>query len=135
VAALAALLFVRTPEHSSPSLIVAVQAGPTVHRGVDAKPGDRLQLTATTGGAQCAELRVYRNDSELILSCSAEPPCSRRGDELRASAVLDGVGRYQPLLCLSENPLPSSASDLETDTSAALAAGADVQLGSEVVVR
>jgi hypothetical protein len=135
VAALAAFLFVRLPEHSSPTLTVAVQAGSTVHRGVDAKPGDRLQLTATTGGAVHAELRIYRNDAELILHCSTEPPCSRRRNELRASVVLEGIGRYQPLLVHSENPLPSSASDLETDTSAALAAGADVELGSEVIVR
>jgi hypothetical protein len=133
-AALAAFLFVRMPEHVPPTLTVAVQAGTTIHRGVDAKAGDLLELTATTGGAAHAELRVYRNDAELILRCSTEPPCSRRRNKLRASVVLDGIGRYQSLLFLSENPLPSG-SDLETDTSAALAAGADVELGSEVVVR
>jgi hypothetical protein len=135
VAALAAFLFVRLPGQGPPSLRVEVERGTAVRRGVEAQPGDTLQLAASTGGAPHAELRVYRNDAELILRCSTEPPCSRWGKELRASVVLDGIGRYQPLLLFSKNPLPSSASDLETDTSAALAAGADVELASEVVVR
>jgi hypothetical protein len=135
VAALAAFLFVRMPGQGPPSLRVEVERGAAVRRGVEAQPGDRLRLKAATGGARHAELRVYRNDEELILRCSTEPPCSRWGKELRASVVVDGIGRYQPLLFLSKDPLPSSASDLETDTSAALAAGADVELGSEVVVR
>jgi hypothetical protein len=42
---------------------------------------------------------------------------------------------YQPLLMRADKPLPSPVSDLEKDTSAALAAGADVKLGSEIVVR
>ncbi|HEX5718722.1 MAG TPA: hypothetical protein VF179_21355, partial [Thermoanaerobaculia bacterium] len=82
-----------------------------------------------------SELRVYRNDTELILRCSTEPPCSRRRGELTASVVLDGVGRYQPLLIFSEEPLPDIASNLDTDTDAALAAGAEIEMGSEVVVR
>jgi hypothetical protein len=69
------------------------------------------------------------------LRCSTDRPCSRRGDEVRAAVLLDAVGRYQPLLMRAESPLPSPVSDLEKDTSAALAAGADVKLGSEIVVR
>ncbi|HEV8582922.1 MAG TPA: hypothetical protein VGX68_27975 [Thermoanaerobaculia bacterium] len=135
VAALAAFLFVRIPGQGPPSLRVEVEPGTTVRRGLEAQPGDRLQLKATTGGVDYCELRVYRNDAELILRCSTEPPCSRRGRELRASVALDGIGRYQPLLLFSKRPLPASASDLQTDTGAALAAGADVELGSEIVVR
>jgi hypothetical protein len=35
----------------------------------------------------------------------------------------------------AKNPLPAPVSNLDQDTSAALAAGADVRLGSEIVVR
>lgn len=135
VAALAALFLIWTPAQNPPGLRIEIETGATVRRGAEAQPGDLLHLTASTGGARHSELRVYRNDAELILRCSTEAPCSRRRGELRADVVLDGAGRYQPLLFLSERPLPQSASDLETDTSAALAAGAEIELGPEVVVR
>lgn len=143
-ASLAALFLIRPPGPSlpasdgaprPPSLSAEIQAGATVRRGGEAQPGDLLRLTATTGGEPHAELRVYRNDTELVLRCSTARPCSRQGDEVRAAVLLDAVGRYQPLLMRSKNPLPSPVSDLEKDTSAALAAGADVKLGTEIVVR
>lgn len=135
VAALAALFLIWTPAQGPPGLRIELDAGATVRRGAEAHSGDLLRLAGSTGGASHAELRVYRNDAELILRCSTEAPCSRRRGELRASVVLDGIGRYQPLLFFSEKPLPDSASDLESDTSAALAAGAEIELGTEVVVR
>lgn len=134
-ASLAALFLIRPPGSQPPSLRVEVQAGATVRRGGEAQPGDLLRLTAATGGARHAELRVYRNDTELVLRCSTDRPCTRRGEELRAAVLLDAVGRYQPLLMRAESPLPPPVSNLEKDTSAALAAGADVKLGSEIVVR
>ncbi len=134
-AAAAVLLLIRAPVQEPAGLWVNVEAGKTVRRGTEAQPGDRLNLRGTTGGAPHAELRVYRNDAELVLRCSSQPPCTRKGEELRAGVVLDGVGRYQSLLFLSKDSLPTGASDLETDTSAAFAAGADVELGPEVVVR
>lgn len=135
-AALAAFLLVRLPSPSPASLHLEVVAGgAAVRRGVEAQPGDRLSLEATTGGAQYAELRIYRNDAELVMRCSTEPPCSRHGEELRAAMVVDGVGRYQSLLLFSKNPLPAVVSNLESDTGAALAAGAEIELGPEVVVR
>jgi hypothetical protein len=134
-ASLAALFLIRPPGPQPPSLRAEVQAGATVRRGGEAQPGSLLRLTATTGGSRHAELRVYRNDTELVLRCSTDRPCSRQGDELRATVVLDAIGRYQPLLMRADKPLPSPVSDLEKDTSAALAAGADVKLGSEIVVR
>ena len=135
LAALFLIFLIRPPAPRPPSLRVEVQAGATVRRGGEAQPGDLLRLTAATGGARHAELRVYRNDTELVLRCSTDRPCSRRGDELRAAVLLDAVGRYQPLLMRAESPLPAPVSDLDKDTSAALAAGADVRLGSEIVVR
>jgi hypothetical protein len=134
-ASLAAVVLLRLPGQEVTSFRVEVEAGAGVRRGTEAKPGDVLHLTAGTGSARHSELRVYRNDSELILSCSTERPCARRGNDLRASLVLDGAGRYQPLVLLSKFPIPRATSDLEKDTSAALAAGAGVKMGSEIVVR
>jgi len=135
MAALLAFFVIRAPAPGPTGLRVEVESSASVRRGVEAHPGDLLRLAASTGGDRHAELRVYRNDSELVLRCSTEPPCSRSGGELRAAVVLDGVGRYQPLLVVSGKALPASASDLDADTRAALAAGADVELGTEVVVR
>ncbi len=135
VAAMAALFLIWIPGQRPAGLQIEIEAGTTVRRGAEAHPGDLLRLEATTGGALYSELRVYRNDTELILRCSAEPPCSQRRGELKASVVLNGIGRYQPLLLLSENPLPDVASDLDTDTGAALDAGAEIEMASEVVVR
>jgi hypothetical protein len=135
LAAMAALFLIWIPGQKPAGLRIGIEAGSTVRRGAEAHPGDLLKLTATTGGARHGELRVYRNDTELVLRCSTEPPCSLRRGELTASIVLDGVGRYQPLLLLSEDPLPDVGSDLDTDTDAALTAGADVELGPRVVVR
>ena len=135
MAAMAALFLIRLPGQTPAGLRIGIEAGTTVRRGAEAHPGDLLRLAATTGGARHSELRVYRNDTELVLRCSTEPPCSRRRGELTASVVLDGVGRYQPLLLLSEDPLPRTASDLDADTDAALTAGAEVELGPRVVVR
>ncbi len=135
-ASLIVFLLARTPEPVPVFLKAEVEAGSSIQRGEEAKPGDLLRLTASTGGARHAELRVYRNDAELILRCSTESPCSRKGEDLRASVVLDGIGRYQPLLLLSKNPLPeASTGGLDVDTEAALAAGAEIELGQEIVVR
>lgn len=135
-ASLAAVLLVRTPEPAPVFLKAEIEAGPSVQRGDEAKPGDSLRLTASTGGARHAELRVYRNDAELVLSCSTESPCSRKGEDLQATVVLDGIGRYQPLLLFSKSPLPkASTQGLDADTEAVLAAGAEIELGKEIVVR
>lgn len=139
LAALAALFLLWIPGRTPAGLRTEIESGTTVRRGTPgeqlAQPGDLLRLAATTGGARHSELRVYRNDTELVLRCSTEPPCSRRRGELSAAVVLDGVGRYQPLLIFSEEPLPDAASDLDADTDAALTAGAEVELGPRVVVR
>lgn len=137
----AALLVVLVP-HRPPgdpnlaALEVEVEAGQgTVRRGEEAHPGDRLVLRANAGAAENAELRVYRNDSSLVLQCSIEPPCERAGAELRAALVLDTRGTYQTLLLLAEGPLPTPGAGLDRDASAALAAGAEVVVGTEIQVR
>ena len=134
-AVLVVLFLLRPSPAAPPSLVAQVEAGDTVRRGEEAQPGDLLRLTATTGEAPYAELRVYRNDAEMVLRCSTEAPCTRHGTSLTATLVLDGVGRYTPLLLHSEKPLPEGGGDLDTDTREALDAGAEIELGTDVDVR
>lgn len=118
------------------TLSAEVQAGNAVtRRGREAKPGDRLVVRATTGGARYVELRLYRNDAELIVRCSDLPPCVLQGDTLRASLALEAAGVYKVLLLTSEHPLPHATSDLDGDTNAALATGVEIELGPEIIVR
>lgn len=124
------------PARQPPTLLAEIEPGPgAVRRGDEPHPGDRLVLRATPGTARHAELRVYRHDTELVLRCSSEPPCVRRGSELRATLVLDAPGFYQPLLLVSARPLPAPSAGLDRDAGAALAAGAEAHLGPEIRVR
>lgn len=134
VAAAVVVLLLRPPAAVSP-LEVTVEHGATTSRGATARPGDRMILRAAAGDAAFAELRVYRDDAELVLRCSTEEPCRRRGDTLEAAFVLPAVGSYQPLLLLAEVPVPPPTSGgLDDDADAALAAGVRVELGDEVHV-
>jgi hypothetical protein len=134
-----AFVLLRRPEPPPAQLALAVEveAGPgAVRRGAEAHPGDRLRLRASTAGASHAELRVYRNDRALVLRCSTEPPCRRRGDVLEAAFPLPAAGSYQPLLVTSGRPLPGTgAGGLDADVAAALGAGARTTLGNEIEVR
>ncbi len=134
-AAVLVFLLLRPPEPVEMSLAVRVEAGATVRRGEEANLGDRLVLEANAGPDRHAELRVYRNDRQLVLHCSNEPPCIRRGDTLQASLPLDAPGTYQSVLLSAEEPLPAPAHGLDADTAAALDAGASFELGTEIEVR
>lgn len=139
VAAAALLVVVgrAPPPPAAPALEVGVEhgAGPA-RRGTEAHPGDRLVLRAVTGDARHAELRVYRNDADLVLRCSGEPPCVREESRIRAVLTLRSLGAYQSVLLVADRPLPPpSAAGLDPDVAAALEAGARVELGDEVHVR
>jgi hypothetical protein len=134
VAAVVIALVGRRP--TPPSLQVSLEAPrDTVRRGLDVPPGTRLSLDATGGGARHMELRVYLNETVLVLRCSLDAPCRREGDRLAASVVLVAVGSYQPVLLVSDRPLPPPSSTLDGDAAQALAAGARVELGQSTQVR
>lgn len=135
VALIVALLVVEPGPPPSLALQVEIAAGGAARRGADAHPGDRLLLRASLSGARHAELRVYRNDADLVLRCATEPPCIRTGDVLEAALALPSPGSYQPLLLASDRPLPAPSAGLDADAGAALEAGATVDLGREVQVR
>jgi hypothetical protein len=130
-AAVALLLLRPWSGPAGPSLAYAIhQPGGASMRGDHAKPGDTLEVRIHTGGAAHAELRIYRDDSALIVRCTDEPPCSRRGDELTASVVLDERGRYQIAFVHGAQPIPAPTAQLDQDLGAARAAGATVDLRS-----
>jgi len=106
-----------------------------VRRGHEPHPGDVLRLRGTTGGAPHAELRVYLNDVELVLRCSTAAPCRRREESLQASVLLDSIGSYQPVLLVSDRPLPEPLATLDDDAAGAIAAGARIAMGRQIDVR
>jgi hypothetical protein len=135
-AALAATLFFAMPRTpSSPSLVQEVVAGGPVQRATGARPGDRLDLRAEAAGSLHAELRIYRNGSELILRCPGGPSCQHDGDELSAALTFPSAGDYQAVLVLDDEPLPLPGKGLDPDAGAAFAQDAQVLLGDEVSVR
>ncbi len=137
-AILVAVLLLRPSVTPSTRLALAVEVETgmdTVRRGAEAHPGDRLRLRASTGKAEHAELRVYRNNRALVLRCSTEPPCERRRGTLEAAFPLPYIGSYQPLLVTSDRSLPAAGAGLDADVNTALAAGARATLGAEVEVR
>ena len=137
-AVLIAVLLLRpsAPPPARLALAVEVETGTgAVRRGAEAHPGDRLHLRASTGEADHAELRVYRNNRALVLRCSTEPPCRRGKGTLEAAFRLPSIGSYQPLLVTSDHSLPEAGAGLDADVARALAAGARATLGAEIEVR
>jgi hypothetical protein len=134
--AVATYLAPRFEAPSSPSLVVETQIGRgPLRRGAQVHPDDILRLSARTGGARLAELRVYLNDGEVVLRCTTEPPCVKNGDRLSATLRLSMAGLYQPVLLLSDGSLPQPEADLDKDVRDAVKAGAKLVMGTEVEVR
>jgi hypothetical protein len=105
-----------------------------VASGAPVLPGSRWLLTAETGGAPHAELRVYRN-TDLIVQVTRASSGARADERLRALVLLDAIGRYQAALFTSRKPIPAPSGALDADFSTARAAGTKVQMTSEVTVR
>ncbi len=124
------------PTAEDPQLTFKIERGDRPsRRGEVPHPGDRLILQADTGAASHAELRVYRDDTELILRCSDSPPCVLRGTQLSATLALEQLGSFQPLLITSEQPIPPPAGTLDEDAAAVLSRDGRFVLSEEIRVR
>ena len=123
------------PSVAALRLDVSVLQGAGGLRGGEAKPGDRLSLVAEVGQAPYAELRVFREERQLIFQC---PPvstsCQRQAARLEAQAPLPSVGRYQVLLAVSERPLPQPTGSFAEDSAALLNSGAKLQVSTPIQV-
>ena len=122
------------PGPAGPLLAYAVRApaqGAEPMRGGHARPGDVLDVQARTGGAAHAELRVYRDDGgagqALLLRCTDQAPCSRRGDDIAASVRLEQRGHYRLVFLHGPQPLPAPGASLDDDLARARAAGATIE--------
>jgi hypothetical protein len=150
LAAAAAIVFAvtvfRPQGPPEPALRASVERGSVAFRGDEApRPGDTLSLEAEGGRHRRLELRIYRNERELLARCengSGSGPadlgsgsCFRDGGRLRLTLTLDAVGRYQPVLLFSAEPLPPPAAGLDADVGAVLRAGGRLEMGDEIVVR
>jgi hypothetical protein len=124
-----------SPSLAALHLQLAVLHGTAPLRGDSAHPGDRLALEAEVGTEPYAELRVFREDRQLILQCPPESSsCRREGNRLRAEVVLPAVGRYQSFVVASKQPLPPPAGTLVEDTTQLMRAGARLELGEPIRV-
>jgi hypothetical protein len=138
-AAVAAALLFLLMDRSAPQvagLRIEVMAGGAATRTTMHQVGDILDIHASAGGAAHAELRVYRNDTDLVLHCpsAADARCTRRDHALAARLVLDAMGRYQVLWLTSDTRLPGPGSSLEHDVARAARDGARHEL-REIEVR
>jgi hypothetical protein len=87
-------------------------------------PGQLLAVDVRGLHARAVQLRVYRDDQELVAACSTEPPCRRAGEQLTASVPATRVGRYRVVVYTSDRPLPAPAGSYDQDHATALAQGA-----------
>jgi hypothetical protein len=136
LAAAAMLLIVgRRSGREEPSIQVEVSHGPSQLRGAagQAAPGDRLLVRAATGG-KSGELRVYRDDRELVARCGRDPVCDGAPRHPRVELRLPSVGRYRVVLVIDPPAQPVSGATMDDDLSALRAAGARVELGPTVEV-
>jgi hypothetical protein len=133
-AALAVLLLPR-PAARPIGLEVDVASGSApARRTAMVVAGDRISLRIRVNRGSHAELRLYRNDTDLLLRCSGQPPCRRDATGLSAEVTLDTMGRYQPVAVVSAQPLPPAGKGLDSDSAAAFESGAAVYFGREVTV-
>lgn len=120
---------------SKVGLDLQILAGSQAQQRGEAQPGDVLRLSAGLGDFDYAEVRVYRDDQNLILACSEDPPCRRRGDRIEADVTLDAVGSYQAILAVSDQDLPSAEGSFDRDMGDLFRSGAQIELASEIEVR
>ena len=135
IATVIAVRMVQPPDDGRLLVAEIERSGQIFRGGADAQPGDFLILRARVGTTRHAELRVYQDDRRLVAACSTDAPCVWRDGEIRGRVRLASTGAYQPVLVLSDAPLPAPAGRLDEDAGAAHRAGGRVELGEPVIVR
>ena len=139
------ILWLARPDDGRTSTAIALHqqirpgAGTTPARGDSARPNDVALLRATTGEARAAELRVYfgtgRGGDELLLRCSDQPPCKRRGNEISAELILPRRGDYHCILVTSDGSIPAPTQSLTRDIAAIEDHGGTVERGPTIRAR
>ena len=99
------------------ALAVSVEHGGPIVRGTTAHPGDTL-VASTTGGAAHTAIWIYRDDRELVMSCTSSP----------CRVTLTARGDYSIVALSSPAPLPTPHGSLDDDVSAAAKSGATYKI-------
>jgi hypothetical protein len=110
-------------------LVVSIVKGGGTWRGHGrAHPGDLMHISFAPGPSSHFALRVYRDASNLLVSCAEEPTatCRHRDGAIEVTWRLADPGEYDVILLVSPSPLPPLAGELDADVRAARKAGARV---------
>ena len=79
---------------------------------------------AASGGAGQRAIRVYRNETELVMACPGNLACRVSHDGITVDVTLDKVGDYAIVAIASEQALPAMPGTYDADTAAAIKANA-----------
>jgi hypothetical protein len=134
-AGIAVLILVRPPL-DRPLALAVVAESPTQVRGEPRGPsrmrgegmevravGDVLHVMASGGAGQRA-IRVYRNETELVIACPGHSACGVASDRITVDLTLAKVGTYTIVAIASEEALPAMPANYNADTAAAIQAKA-----------
>jgi hypothetical protein len=141
-AAIALLAFRATrPADEPPTLVLDIIASEPMRgeapsdAGLAAR-GDRLRLRAHF--AKAGELRVYRDERELVLRCPGEAACVEgpegAGRAVRGEVTLRAPGQYRALLMTGAS-VPVPTGHFDADWRAAEASGATIVTAPPLTVR
>ncbi len=133
-AAVAAFFLLRRPKGDEQLAVrQEVVVGETARRADTAVVGDRLRARAGGAGTH-RELRVYRDEREVVARCPGDERCRDEGGETVLELDLDAPGRYRSVVLAGPRPIPSPTGSLDDDARAASEAGARVELTGRVDV-
>ena len=105
--------------------VVARTPGPVLMlgEGVEERAvGDVAHVTAS-GGAGWRAIRVYRNETELVMTCPGNQACRTSRDGIALDVPLDKVGDYMIVAIASKDALVMPGT-YDADTAAAIQAKA-----------
>lgn len=145
VLAAAAVLLVRLPRSPRGDGIVTLTTSvvPRANSGYRGSgvPGDALEVRATVGSRR-AELRLYRNNRELVLRCAGPPACVRDKETLSLRYPTTARGQYRAALIVDATPTRTAsdwtalapAGSLDADVEQLTAGGADVRVAAPIEI-
>lgn len=110
-----------TPAHAR-----GVPRGPERMRGgaVEERAVDDVAHVAVSGGPGRRAIRVYRDETELVIACPENPACGVSRDGITVDVTLGKIGTYAIVAVTSEEALPAMPGTYNADTAAAIQAKA-----------
>lgn len=136
VAAAAVVVWhVRTPSIGPLAVRQEVVATDASRRSDSAAVGDTIRAVANGGRGQLREIRLYRNDKDLVGRCpSTENECIVDGATTELRIKLTSPGRYRSMAVVGPGPIPAPGKSLDDDAREASKAGASVEISAAIDV-